>query len=426
MPHTIELQHVGAATPDALDVSPAGFVRRAEAMVDELVARQAETEARTFYAEDTHEQFRRAGFYRMLVPREFGGYEVGIDTFFRVVMTLASGCPSTGWQYCFGHSHATTIGSLFDREAQAAIFAEPDFICAATIRPQGKIVQQAGGDWLFNGTFNYGSGSPYSTHFMSQAFTAGADGGTGPMATFVAPRAAWTRLEDWGDSLGLKGSGSHSVQFADSLVPGAMVLPGIDLFNHEPRGDSEMPAHFGRTMALWFLEPASIAVGTIRGALNAYAEMMRTKPTMRPPIVPRYEDPDYCRNFGNAAGKIAFAEGALIDYCRQWTELSVKQMTGEAPFTVAEELRLCLMAGEIIDMCWHVMESILFPTAGSSAARDGERMQRLFRDMAMARSHAYNTQLDPIRRRLSEALFATGADDKSGKWAGAANAVRPG
>ena len=44
------------------------------------------------------------------------------------------------------------------------------------------------------------------------------------MLLFVAPRDAWTMLDDWGDTLGLKGSGSHSVRFEHARIPAHFAL----------------------------------------------------------------------------------------------------------------------------------------------------------------------------------------------------------
>src|SRR5690349_12912536 len=105
--------------PPEPDLTPAEVVARAEKMAPDLVARQAETEQRTFYGPDTHEAFRAAGFYRLLVPRRYGGYGFDVGTFMRVVQTLTRACPSTGWMYCLGASHALAVGSLLPQEAQA-------------------------------------------------------------------------------------------------------------------------------------------------------------------------------------------------------------------------------------------------------------------------------------------------------------------
>ena len=49
---------------------------------------------------------------------------------------------------------------------------------------------------------------------MGQTFEAPAQPGgpPGQMLLFVVPRSQWRMLDDWGDTLGLRGSGSHSIQ----------------------------------------------------------------------------------------------------------------------------------------------------------------------------------------------------------------------
>ena len=44
-----------------------------------------------------HQAFTDAGFYRILQPRRFGGYEFDLPTFTRVAIALARGCPASGW-----------------------------------------------------------------------------------------------------------------------------------------------------------------------------------------------------------------------------------------------------------------------------------------------------------------------------------------
>ncbi|MFI1728106.1 acyl-CoA dehydrogenase family protein [Streptomyces acidicola] len=72
------------------------LIARAVALRPALLERQAETERLTHYPEATHDDFLRAGFYRVLQPRRYGGYEFGLPTFFRMVTEIARGCPSTG------------------------------------------------------------------------------------------------------------------------------------------------------------------------------------------------------------------------------------------------------------------------------------------------------------------------------------------
>ena len=124
--HGLELRGGAGAViaPPEPDLTPAEIVARAHALRPLLVEQQAETEARTYYSEEVHEEFLRAGFYRMLVPRRFGGYEFDLPTFMRVIIEIAAGCPSTAWCLCLSAAHALQVGALFEEKAQAAIFGD--------------------------------------------------------------------------------------------------------------------------------------------------------------------------------------------------------------------------------------------------------------------------------------------------------------
>ncbi|WP_234009744.1 acyl-CoA dehydrogenase family protein [Streptomyces sp. SA3_actF] len=144
----------GTAAPTGPDVTPALLIERAEAMVPGLVARQQETERRTYYAEDTHRAFQEAGFYRIAVPKRYGGYELGFDTFLQVAMTLSRACPSTGWMFCLGAAHSLFAASMFDEKAQAEIFSGGDFIAPLVNAPTGRrgAPRTAAGFWTASGS----------------------------------------------------------------------------------------------------------------------------------------------------------------------------------------------------------------------------------------------------------------------------------
>ncbi|SFP43425.1 3-hydroxy-9,10-secoandrosta-1,3,5(10)-triene-9,17-dione monooxygenase [Amycolatopsis arida] len=374
--------------PPEPGLTPDELVARAEALVPALVERQAETEKRTYYAEDTHKLFTDSGFYRILVPRRYGGYEFGLDTFMRVAMTLARGCPSTGWMFCLGAGHALIAATIFDESAQHELFRDGNFICPLVIGPGGTAERTAEGEWLLNGTWSYGSGAPYATHFAGIAIASGAQGNAPHPVLFVAPRDRWTRLDDWGNLLGLRGSGSHSVTFDNATIPDHFViesdLNSIDVTSGTPglalHGN---PQYSAAPLSAMCIEGASLAVGMAQGALDAYADLMRTKTTLGPIVVPRLEDPDFQRWYGQAAGQIAAAEAATLGAIRKWDEACA-----QGPFTPDKDLRIALVCREAAELAWRAVDDIIFPTAGtSSAVRAGERIERVWRDMSTGHSH---------------------------------------
>jgi 3-hydroxy-9,10-secoandrosta-1,3,5(10)-triene-9,17-dione monooxygenase len=394
----------------APDRSPEELVALAEAIAPTLVARQAETEERTFYAQDTHEAFADGGLYKILVPRRYGGYGCGIGTFLRVSMALARGCPSTGWMYCLGAAHALAAATFFPEQAQDELFASGEFICPLMIVPSGTAVRTGDGGWVLDGTWKYGSGSPYATHFMGHTMVDSGNGEPEPML-FVAPRSEWRRLDDWGGQLGLNGSGSHSIVMERGRIPGHFTIeathasqaavdqgtPGLTL-----HGD---PVYAGGPLSFMNLETAALAVGMAKGALDAYEELMRTRTTVVPPIVSRAENPDYQYWYGEATALIATGEAAVFGAVQEWDRLCAA-----GTFTREQDLRLSGVARHVIKLCWRAVEEYVFPTAGSSSVRHGQRIERVWRDMSTFHTHSGISVLLPTMalRELAQLRFGTG------------------
>jgi 3-hydroxy-9,10-secoandrosta-1,3,5(10)-triene-9,17-dione monooxygenase len=368
---------------DFHDVTPEALVARAEAMAPQLVELQGETEGRTFYSAETHREFAAAGFYRILAPKRYGGLELGIDTFLRVASALARGCGSTGWMFCLGTSHALTVASFFEEQVQEEVFAEADLVIPATVRPQGSFAKVDDG-WTINGDFNFCSGAPYSTWFMSHTLPPGANG---PML-FVAPRSQYTRLDDWGAQIGLKGSGSHSLRFENAYIPDRYTMPDTALFTMDISGETigqrlhGNPMYGGSSYSFFMLEPASLSIGIAKGALDAYEELMRTKQTPIPPFAPRTHDQNYQRWHGTALGMVAAAEAAWLSCMQQWMDLAERDA-----FTPENDMRLVTISKEIIRMCWAAVVDNLVRSAGSTSMRAGERIERVHRDLSTIHSH---------------------------------------
>jgi 3-hydroxy-9,10-secoandrosta-1,3,5(10)-triene-9,17-dione monooxygenase len=367
------------------------LIARADELRPRLVELQAETEARTYYSEEIHQAFLDARFYDVLVPKRYGGLELDLGTFWRLGIALARGCPSTAWCLCLPTGHALQTGMLFPEDVQAELFGGL-YICPAVAAPAGSAKRVDGG-WELTSTHPYSSGAPYATHYMGQTFAAPEqEGGPPQMLLFVAPRESWTMLDDWGDTLGLKGSGSQSVRFEQAFVPERFVLENTWLVDTEVAGRPGAaihgnPMYAGRTLAYFEGSLAAIMIGAARGALDEYEEILRTRKTQRPPIVTRNEDPDYQRWYGLAVGRVGAAEAILLQVAEQWHEACRRSVEDGVPFTREEDLRLNMVAREALTLAWEAMQGEIFRTAGSSAARAGERIERIFRDMSIGWGH---------------------------------------
>src|SRR5262245_30005975 len=110
--------------PPEPDLTPREMIARAVALRPKRVGQQAETEERTYYSEALHQEFLRAGFYRLYIPRRYGGYEFDVTTYVRLLVELARGCANTAWCMGLASAHALQIASWWEERAQAEIFGD--------------------------------------------------------------------------------------------------------------------------------------------------------------------------------------------------------------------------------------------------------------------------------------------------------------
>jgi len=381
---------VEVAAPEP-DLTAAQIVQRAAALKPMIRDAQDESERLGHYTEPLHREFLAAGFYRMLQPRRFGGYEFDLPTFWRAMVQISEGDPGTGWCLTLGSHHALVVGSRYPERGQREIFGpQGDFRGPHRPLPMGTAEPVEGG-YVVSGTWDYCSGAPYATHFLGNVLVSGREGAYAPPVV-VIPRAQITVLDDWGGGaqLGMQSSGSNSVVVENVFVPEHMVLdedwtgapdgptPGTELHRN--------PMYLGRVYGIYHAGLVVTVVGAARAALQEYETTITTKKTPFPPQVMRYEHPDHQRTWGYARGLVDAAEALLyhagemyMEHCRRWAEQGV-------PFTVEDDGRLFVILQQSGRLASEAVE-LLFHSSGSSAARRGERMQRYFRDVAMYRGH---------------------------------------
>jgi 3-hydroxy-9,10-secoandrosta-1,3,5(10)-triene-9,17-dione monooxygenase len=366
------------------DLTPEEMVARASALRPQLLACQDECERLRTLPESTARAFLEAGFYRILQPRRFGGYEFGLEAFTRVMSEISRGCPSSGWTLCLtaGHSHTITRWPL---DVQADVFGgRGDFRCAFVAAPGGAATPVEGG-YRVSGGWDYGTGCDVATHFLGGALVPGGDGREPEPLTCVFPRQDFSILDNW-DAMGLRGTGSKRVLVEDHFVPAARALPPARVQQRVRPALHPNPLYSGPIGSLLFMELVAVAVGVARGALDEYEAILRRRQTLFPPPMQRFEHHEYQRYFGEAFGLIDLAEAGLQRAVRDYTELCRRDLEEGVPFDEAADRRLLLYQQRAVRAAVDAVD-LLFRTAGTSATRPGERLQRYFRDMSTIRTH---------------------------------------
>jgi 3-hydroxy-9,10-secoandrosta-1,3,5(10)-triene-9,17-dione monooxygenase len=221
------------------DVSSGELIQRARALRPLIEQQSSETERLTHISPELHSRFDEAGFYRMLMPKRYGGLETDLPTYVRVWMEIARADMSAAWCGCLAANHSLQLGSWWPERAQNEIFgANADFKAASVAAPLSGLARRVEGGWELNGKVSYCSGIPYATHYMGQALTEPSEkgGAPGPPILFMAPRSAFEVLNDWGELTGLVGSGSNSIVFDRAVVPAHWVLENTHMADVECSG----------------------------------------------------------------------------------------------------------------------------------------------------------------------------------------------
>lgn len=375
-------------------LSPDDLVQRAIGLREHLRTEQDATDDRGAYSPETHELFKQAGFYRTLLPRSYGGYEFDVPTFLRMIVEIARGCPGTGWCLCLAAGHGLQLGGLYGEAVQSTVLtADGDFAAPLRGVPMGTATRIDGEGWKLSGTWDYCSGSPYSTHAMLAVRLNEADGASGGQGLALVPRADWTLMDDWRHrSFGMRGSGSNSIEIdgaviADEfVVRGSLLGRGVGLATpgYELHGN---PMYAGDPMGYLQLEITSILVGCAYAALDEYERIIRVKKTPGPHGVPRFNVPDYQRYWGLASGKISAAEDILVRNGEYYMELCREAVVDDTGFPAERLMRINASTHHAVNLAWEAVE-LLFRTSGTSeGGRNGSRMQRYYRDMSTARTN---------------------------------------
>lgn len=377
----------GIAIPEP-DLTPADLIRRAQLLRPKLRAAQAECEAQGRVPEEIFKLLVDAGFFRMVQPRMFGGYEFDIPTFYKVIMEIARGCSETGWVTSLVGGHPVLV-SRYPAETQHDVYgAQGDFRCPGALTPMGKAVPVEGG-YLVSNNWVSASGCEIGTHFMGLAQVEGAEDGSLIQALIDIDDC--TIVDDW-HVMGMRGTGSKRVEVKDLFVPTKRIIKVAGMSRGAEPLVADVPLHdnpmyFGLIGPFLIGETAAVAVGAARGALDIYEEILRTKKSLVPPHREKCHDPVAQQQYGEALALVSTAEAAMIQAGEEYMHYSSDWKQHGIAFDSAKGLRLTLISQRCVQMAWEAID-LIYRTAGTSAsAKQGMPIGRFLRNIAVLRTH---------------------------------------
>jgi resorcinol 4-hydroxylase (FADH2) len=206
----VDMSAPGRNSPVAGAPALASLTARARELVPALAAGAAEVEQARRVSGQTIQSFREAGFFKLMQPARYGGYEYGFTAFIDLISELGRGCTSSAWNCAIGTIHQWLIAG-FPKAAQDDVWADnPDAFACVSYAPTGR-TQLVEDGCLIDGRWQFVSNVDNSEWAILGAQFPDAQNGAPPQPGFVlVPRSQW-RIEDNWHVAGQAGTGSKTI-----------------------------------------------------------------------------------------------------------------------------------------------------------------------------------------------------------------------
>jgi 3-hydroxy-9,10-secoandrosta-1,3,5(10)-triene-9,17-dione monooxygenase len=375
------------------DVGPDELVARARALTPRLLERAERCERERRVPEESIQELKQAGLFRVLQPRAFGGLELDFATYVRVATELGRGCASTAWVYENNAMHQLIL-ALFPAETQRELWQTGDPVRDARIAstgwsPKRAIAKPVGGGYVLDGQWEFASGSwNCDLDLLLAPVDRGGGVGLPEMRLFLLDRAKgeYEILDTW-HAMGLKGTASNDIKVTEQFVPEHHSLAWADV-NHTPdRGVRVQGA--GVHESVWHRVPvwdwmgwtvAPALIGAARGALDATAERLETRTNL---FRERLADTQSVQlRVADVAARIDAAEALLL---RDIEETQRIYGGWQAP-TVLQRATWRRNQAFTAKLLLEAVESLLY-RGGAHGIRAGDRVERAYRDVGAGVTH---------------------------------------
>jgi 3-hydroxy-9,10-secoandrosta-1,3,5(10)-triene-9,17-dione monooxygenase len=351
----------------------AQIVERARALGPMIATRLTETDEKRTLPAASVQEFLDAGFARILIPKEFGGYELGFDTWYEMMREISKADASHGW--CAGlMSHHPHMLNQFPEDAQKAVWdSGPDTAISASVAPALDVEKVRGGYRVSGSKSAFSSGINHA-HW---AILGGRvpDGGKPKHCFFLIPAKDYTIKDTW-HTTGMRGTGSCTVVTDDVYVPESHVLTITDLAHGSgsKRNDNYIfNAPFYFYAPLTFVAPM---VGAAIGAQDLFVNATRERIGARGHRIA--EQDSVLQRLGRVSADLDAADLLLSRAANIPAMAHMSQSE-----IMARNARDCSRAAEI------AVQSIdtLMAMSGTAAFGTGNRLQRAWNDIHLAAAH---------------------------------------
>lgn len=251
-------------------------------LADEIAV-QAEKEAARHdrdasFVSDAFIRLKEEGFFKALVPVEFGGHGADYRDIALAIRRLGAGCGSTALAFSM-HTHLVAAAAWRWRHQKAPTegllkrVAGENLVLVSTggsdwLKGAGTAVKTEGG-FLISGRKVFSSGCPLGDVMSTSAVYDDPEAGATVLHFAVPLKAKGVTILNTWDTLGMRGTGSHDIELKDVMVPDAAIA------GRRPQGKWHMLFHVISMVAFPLIYSAYL--GVAEGARAKALAIARTK-----------------------------------------------------------------------------------------------------------------------------------------------------
>ena len=350
------------------------LIERARALVPLLRERADSVEENRKVSKETIQAFVDAGFFKVLQPKRWGGWEMNPEVFMRILMELGRGCSSSAWNMMILGVHQWEFGHL-PEQACADVWGQDNTVLIASSYPAAGKVTRVEGGYMLEGQWPTSSGSDHGEWAFFGGFLKDEKGVPYDKCSFLVPRSEYEIIDDW-HVFGLKGTGSKSCRIKGAFVPDHRVHSMIN-YKMSDRG----------SMYLWpfsmifYASVSAVICGFGQQAIELYTEQMKVR-TNTGTAIGAANSPYVRDRLGNAVIRLSSAKARLFQMMAETTPLVERR---ELISREDWARHMC----EIAHVGRNVEEAVLllYKATGARGLYLNNPLQRTLRDVLAAANH---------------------------------------
>ncbi len=349
-----------------------------------VLANAARAESERTLPAETVKALWDSGLMQWMNPRDAAGSEPSLREMIEVWVEMARLDGSFGWIGIANLPSAAYAASYLPDAGFEEVFGAHDHrvTLGGQFAPNG-LGNRVDGGYEVTGNWQFGSGTGHSEYVvggfipMHDGEMLMAEHGLPEMLVAVFPREQVNFTDGW-HVTGLKGTGSFDYNAQGVFVPDARIFP---LFTREPRRGG-VAFRLG-IMPLTAAGHAGWALGVARSALDDVVELAQSKTRMGDTTTLAHKL-TFQRNLAHHEAMWRAAHGLVLD---TFTTVEQRLRAGESltPMMRADMRMAATYATEAS------REIVQFAhlAAGTTAIREGSRLERAFRDLYTGTQHAF-------------------------------------